>query len=170
MTEHDLETIRASVDKIKQLKKKRRLFEHLGQMSRPDLFFKNITFNNEEEAIRYLSAMLIEKGYAEDSFVDEVLAREQSFSTAYENIAVPHSMQMNAKKTGMAVLISENPIPWGQKMVNIVLLFSIQKETINLFRDIFDNLIVLLLEASNAAKIMGCETYDDFIKTIIDCV
>jgi lichenan operon transcriptional antiterminator len=51
-----------------------------------------------------------------------------------------------------------------------VLLFSIQQQTINLYHDIFDNLIVLLLETANTAKIMECKTYDDFIKAIIDCV
>jgi lichenan operon transcriptional antiterminator len=77
---------------------------------------------------------------------------------------------MSAKKTGMAVLINEKPIPWGENMVNIVLLFTIEKETRNLFYDIFDNLVTLLLEAPHAAKIIECATFDDFINTIIDCL
>jgi lichenan operon transcriptional antiterminator len=170
MADRDLEAIRTSVERIRQLKKKRRLFERLKQMSSSGIFFRNTDFTNEDDAIRYLSSMMIQNGYAGGSFTEEVLARERSYSTAYGNIAVPHSMQMNAKKTGMAVLINENPIPWGQKMVNVVLMFSIQKETINLFYDIFDNLIVMLLEAANTAKIMKCESYDAFIQTIIDCL
>jgi lichenan operon transcriptional antiterminator len=170
MTEYDFDAIRSRIEKIRQNKKKRRLFEHLKQMSGPDIFHRNIAFSNEDEAIRYMSDLLVKNGYAGKTFADEVLAREHSYSTAYGNIAIPHSMRMSAKKTGMAVLVNEKPIPWGQNMVNIVLLFSIQKETRNLFYDIFDNLIALLLEAPNAAKIIECETYDDFIKTIIDCL
>jgi lichenan operon transcriptional antiterminator len=70
----------------------------------------------------------------------------------------------------MAVLLNEKPIPWGKQSVNISLLFCVQKETRNLFYDIFDNLIVLLLEASNAVKIMNCKTYDEFVEGIIDCL
>jgi lichenan operon transcriptional antiterminator len=170
MTENDLDALRSRIEKIRQNKKKRRLFEHLKQMSGPDIFHRNMAFRNEDEAIRYMSDLLIRNGYAGETFGDEVLAREHSYSTAYGNIAIPHSMQMSAKKTGMAVLINEKPIPWGQNMVNIVLLFSIQKETRNTFYDIFDNLTALLLEAPNVAKIIECETYDDFIKTIIECL
>jgi lichenan operon transcriptional antiterminator len=70
----------------------------------------------------------------------------------------------------MAVLLNEKPIPWGHNMVNIVLLFAIEKESRNLFYDIFDNLITLLLEAPNAAKIIECKNYDEFVKTIVDCL
>ncbi|MDR1215190.1 MAG: PTS sugar transporter subunit IIA [Treponema sp.] len=170
MTEYDFNAIRLRIEKIRQHKKKQRLFEHLKQISGPAIFNRNIAFQNEDEAIRYMAALMIENGYAGEAFEDEVLSREHSYSTAYRNIAIPHSMQMSAKKTGMAVMINEKPIPWGQNMVNIVLLFTIEKETQNLFYDIFDNLITLLLEASNAAKITECKTYDDFIKTIIDCL
>jgi lichenan operon transcriptional antiterminator len=170
MTERDFDVIRQCIERIRQKKKKRRLFEHLKEMSGPAIFRRNIAFENEDEAIRYMSGLMTENGYARESFGDEVLLREHSYSTAYGNIAVPHSMQMSATKTGMAVLINEKPIPWGNAMVNIVLLFAIQKETRNLFYDIFDNLITLLLEAPNAAKIIGCETYDDFVKTMTDCL
>jgi lichenan operon transcriptional antiterminator len=170
MVERDLEAVRVRIEKIRQQKKKRRLFEQLRQMSAPELFSKNMFFASGEDAICYMSGLMIKNGYAEESFCEEVLARERSYSTAYGNIAIPHSLQMNAKKTGMSVLINEKPIPWGQNMVNIVLLFSIQKETRNLFYDILNNLIVLLLEAPNAAKIMNCSGYEDFIGNIMECL
>jgi lichenan operon transcriptional antiterminator len=170
LTECDFEAIRSRIEKMRLHKKKRRLFEHLKQITGPDIFHRNIAFRNEDEAIRYMSDLMIKNGYAGEAFAEEVLSREDSYSTAYENVAIPHSMQMSAKKTGMAVLINEKPISWGQNMVNIVLLFAIEKQTQNLFYDIFDNLITLLLEAPNAAKIIECKTHDDFIKTIIDCL
>jgi lichenan operon transcriptional antiterminator len=168
--ERDLEAVRAKVEKIRQQKKKRRLFEQLRQMSGPELFCKNMVFAGGEEAICHMAGLMIKNGYAEESFCEEVLARERSYSTAYGNIAIPHSMQMNAKKTGMSVLINEKPIPWGENMVNITLLFSIQRETKDLFYDILNNLIVLLLEAPNAARIMNSSGYEDFIGNIMECL
>ena len=170
MTSGDFNAVLGFVEKIKQKKKKTRLFEQLQQISNPVIFFRDIHFNNETETIKYLSQEMIQNGYAEETFCDEVLKRESSYSTAYGIIAVPHSMRMSAKKTGMAILINEKPIPWGNHEVNIVLLFSVRKETRNLFYDIFDNLIVLLLETSNAEKIKVCKTYDEFIESIINCL
>ena len=170
LTKQDFNAIFNSVEKIKLRKKKVRLYEELQQISNPSIFFRDIPFDNEYEAIRFMSMKMTENGYAEKTFCNEVLEREYSYSTAYGNIAVPHSMYLNAKKTGMAILINEKPIPWGKSTVNTVLLFSIQKETRSLFYDIFDNLIVLLLETSNIAKIISCKTYDEFIKNIINCL
>jgi lichenan operon transcriptional antiterminator len=170
MTERDFDGLRVQIETIHFRKKKERLFEQLQQISGPEIFCKDKTFENEDAAIRYMSDMMIKWGYADKSFGDEVLAREHSYSTAYGNLAVPHSMQMNAKKTGMFVLISDKPIPWGANSVNIVLLFSVKKETRSLFYDIFDNLVVLLLENPNKTKIMACDTHEAFIRTIIECL
>jgi lichenan operon transcriptional antiterminator len=170
LTRQDFGMVLKSVERIKLKKKKARLYEELQQISKPAIFFRDMPFNKEDEVIRFMSAMMTENGYVEKTFCDEVLLREHSYSTAYGNIAVPHSMRLSAKKTGMAVLINEKPVPWGKQAVNVVLLFSIQREDRSLFYDIFDNLIVLLLEAANVTKIMSCKTYEEFIKNIINCL
>jgi lichenan operon transcriptional antiterminator len=170
MTERDFNAVRGQIEKILFEKKKAKLFDQLRQISGPEIFCKNKTFKNEDEAIWYISDIMIKQGYAEDNFAEEVLSREHRYSTAYGNIAVPHSMQMNAKKTGMFVLLTDKPIPWDKNQVNIVLLFSVNKESRSLFYDIFDNLIVLLLETPNKIKIIGCDNYEAFINTIIECL
>jgi lichenan operon transcriptional antiterminator len=170
MTERDFDAVREQVNGILREKKKARLLDQLKQISAPEIFCRNKTFKNEDETIRYISDIMVKQGYAEDGFGDEVLSREHSYSTAYGNIAVPHSMRMNAKKTGMFVLLTDTPISWGKNPVNIVLLFSVNKESRSLFYDIFDNLIVLLLETPNKTKIMDCETYEAFIRAVIECL
>jgi lichenan operon transcriptional antiterminator len=170
MIERDIEAIRAEIENVKLQKKKKSLLEQLLLISSPVLFARNKTFENKEAVIWYMADMMIRHGFVEDTFTDEVLSREHSFSTAYGNIAVPHSMKMNAKKTGMFVLLTDKPIPWGNNFVNIVLLFSISKESHNLFYDVFDNLVVLLLDPENAKKVMECDNYEDFITAIIGCL
>jgi lichenan operon transcriptional antiterminator len=54
-------------------------------------------------------------------------------------------------------------------MVNVVLMFSINPAERALFYDIFDNLIVLLLEPPNLKKARECQTYQQFVSTIIEC-
>ncbi|MDR1469117.1 MAG: PRD domain-containing protein [Spirochaetaceae bacterium] len=170
VNERDFDAIRGQIEHIRFEKKKARLLEQLKAITSPNLFCKDKTFANEDDAIRYLSGVMIRQGYAEAGFSEEVLAREHSYSTAYENIAVPHSMKMNAKKTGMFVLLSDKPIPWGASAVNIVLLFSVNKENRSLFYDLFDNLIVLLLETPNKIKVLACDTYEAFVEAVINCL
>lgn len=170
ITEHDLNAIRIQVEILYSAKKKSRLFEHLRQITGPEIFAKNKTFKDQDEAIRYMAGMMIKHGYAEERFCGEVLAREHSYSTAYGNIAIPHSMRMDAVKTGMFVLITDKPVLWGENQVNIVLLFSVNKETKNTFYDILDNLIILLLEAQNKVKIMECENCEEFITVLYECL
>jgi lichenan operon transcriptional antiterminator len=170
MLDQDINRIRVKIDKIRNGKKKSRLLNELKYITSPKIFCRDIQFPCKEDAIRYMSGMMIQNDYAEETFTGDVLSREKNYSTAYGNIAVPHSMRQDAKKTGMCVLINRRPIPWGQDKVNIVLMFSIQNETRNIFYDVFENIIVLLLEPANRARVMECKNYDEFIKLIIDCL
>ena len=117
-----------------------------------------------------MTDIMLKEGYIDKSYYDDVLDREMRASTAFGHIAVPHSMKTNANKTGMFVLINEKkPLKWDNNYINIVLLFAINEDEREIFHDVYDNLIVLLLEKQNAAKITGCNTYIEFIEAVINC-
>lgn len=54
-------------------------------------------------------------------------------------------------------------------MVNVVLLFAINRRDRELFHEIFDNLIVLLLEYQSLEKVLGSNNYEEFIEAILMC-
>lgn len=54
-------------------------------------------------------------------------------------------------------------------MVNVVLLFAINRRDRELFHEIFDNLIVLLLEYQSLEKVLGSNSYEEFIEAILMC-
>lgn len=169
LTERDISAVKNKIDLVMREKKRMRIEKNLRSISDPALFSRNMPFKNEAEAIRFMSGKLCEAGYVDENFTESVLERELRYSTAYGAVAVPHSMKMTAKKTKMYVALSEKPVSWGEGKVNIMLLFSISKEERGKFYEIFDNLIVLLLESQNAARIMRCKSYEEFIATIIQC-
>ena len=68
----------------------------------------------------------------------------------------------------MYILLSDKPIAWAEHMVNVVLLFAINREDRELFHEIFDNLIVLLLEYQNLDKVLQSNTYEEFIEAILE--
>lgn len=167
LTDKDELEIREKLRRIKLKKKKERLKDHLMHIANPKFFCHNRNFDNETDALNFMTALMEEEGYVGESFVSEVFERERSSSTAFGHIAIPHSMKMNSKQTGMFVLLNEKAFPWGENMVNIVLLFAINPDERAIFHDIFDNLIVLLLEKANVNKLLDCENYEEFIDEII---
>lgn len=170
LTDKDELEIRDKLRRIKLKKKKERLKEHLMHISNPKFFCHNRDFNDETEALNFMTGLMEEEGYVGESFVSEVFERERSSSTAFNHIAIPHSMKMNSKRTGMFVLLNEKSFLWGENMVNIVLLFAINPDERAIFHDIFDNLIVLLLEKANVNKLLDCENYEEFIDEIIGLI
>ncbi|WP_241898890.1 MULTISPECIES: PTS sugar transporter subunit IIA [unclassified Erwinia] len=113
-----------------------------------------------------MAQALNRQGYVDDHFIQDVFQREHSYPTTFGSIAVPHSMKMDAIKTGLCVAISEKPFPWGDNMVNMALIFSINKAERAIFYDIFDNIIVLLLEPANLKKALECRSWKELIVTI----
>ncbi len=166
----DFQIIEDKIQKINLRKIKARLKKHLMEISNPKFFYKNMDFKNKQETIRFMTDIMIKEGYVNNSYYDEVFDREKRASTAFGHIAVPHSMKANANKTGMFVLLNEKkPLKWDNNYINIVLLFAINEDEREIFHDVYDNLIVLLLEKQNAAKITGCNTYIEFIEAVINC-
>lgn len=169
LTDRDISALQYKVERVRQKKKRARLLENLQLISNEKLFFHNPPLADENEAIPFMADALHRHGYVDADFVHDVFQREHNYSTTFGNIAVPHSMKMNANKTGLCVVISEKSFPWGNNMVNVVLLFSINQAERALFYDIFDNLIVLLLEPPNLKKASECRTWQEFVTTIIEC-
>lgn len=171
LIDRDLKNIEDKIQKINLRKKKARLKMHLMEISNPKFFYKNVNFSSKQEAIRFIIDIMEKEGYVNSFYYDEVFDRENQASTAFEHIAVPHSMKMSANKTGMFVLLNEKkPIKWDKHLVSIVLLFAIREDDRAVFHDVFDNLIVLLLEKNNATKVTRCNTYIEFIEAVVECL
>ena len=166
----DKSIINSKVEAIKLDKKKAHLKKQLLQISSKEFFIKNYGFYNEEEAIKYMSQKMHSLGYVDEDFYNNVIEREKSSSTAFDYIAIPHGMKANSLKTGMFILLNEKPINWGGSHVNIVILFAINSDDLNIFHDVFDNLITLLLEKNNANNILKSESYEQCINSIINCL
>lgn len=170
LNEKDYKNVSDQIDKIILRKKKARLKQHLMQISNPKFFYKNKEFKGKEDAISFMVDIMKKEGYVNENFDNEIFEREKQASTAFEHIAVPHSMHMNANKTGMFVLLNEKkPIIWNEQPVSIVMMFAISRDERAIFHDVYDNLIVLLLDKSNAVKVAESAAYIDFIEAVIGC-
>ncbi|MFR1948540.1 MAG: BglG family transcription antiterminator, partial [Roseburia hominis] len=166
----DILAIKERVQKIKGLRSNRKLQGRLKHVLNQKYFVKNPTFGSAEEAITYMTKRLIEDGMAAEDFTEKVLDREKQASTAFGKIALPHSLKMMGKSTGIFVIISEKPIPWHTQYVNVVLLLCISERDRMLFYDIFDNLISLFVEEKYVQEIAKCKDYTEFENLMLEYV
>ncbi|NTW96794.1 MAG: BglG family transcription antiterminator [Erysipelotrichaceae bacterium] len=170
ISQKDINTIFLKIDTIKKEKKRIIFLSHLHKIINPLMFRRNLVFQNENDAIETMCQVLVKEGYVSESFVDEIKDRERMSTTAFNNLAIPHCMKMNAKKTGMFVIINEKPTPWGNNQVNLILMLSINRNDRNLFNEVFENLTMILTEPEAMKEVLNCKTYDEFIQVLVERV
>lgn len=165
----DLDKIRKKIYGIQKEKKKKNLRETLMRMTSPEMFFINRIYHSQEQVLKAMISDMERQGYVGPSFMEEVKERENHSSTAFGRLAVPHALELNALKTGIYIVNSEKPIEWGENLVNLILLFAINCEDRVLFHEVFDNLVVLLLENQNLDLVLKSRSYEEFIDAIMSC-
>ena len=86
-------------------------------------------------------------------------------------VAIPHSFRFDAKKTGVSVVLFDKPVEWDEDTrVKAVLLFAIAPNGIQLFHNVFDNLVVLLTSRKNLDAVAQSKTYEEFLQNMVDCI
>ena len=166
-TNQDIEFIRKEINTIKQQRKQESVVQNIKRFIGKELFRREFYRKNEFEMIRALSAECEKLGLCKSTFVDEVIERENLSSTSFSNyVAVPHSLNHNATRSFMSIVINKQGIQWGENSVNVIILIGIAKEDRSIFRDIFNDLIIILCEPIYVNQIIKCNNYDSFIETI----
>lgn len=168
-TVKDQAAIRRFIERLKQKKTQEAFKQHLNAVFSPKLFLKNPPFLNEAHTLEQTCRLMKEEGYVDKNFYSNVLEREALSTTAFGRVAIPHSMKMQSKKSGMFVILSDKGISWGNSKVHIVLLLSISSDSRRAFREIFDVLPNILSDDCNINLLLRSKNYNEFIETLIAC-
>lgn len=130
------------------------------------LFFTDMDFTSDKDAIRFLCDKLVEAGCCDESFYHKVMEREQIAPTTYGNqFAIPHPIEKCAFRNAVAVCCLKHPIVWQNKKVRMIFLFSLCPGYNHDFEDIFELLVRLLNDISNVRLLMRQTTFEDFLDT-----
>ncbi|MDQ0970479.1 lichenan operon transcriptional antiterminator [Neobacillus niacini] len=166
--EEDIQKIQHGIAKIYKKHSRTKLKKHLISLFDPHLFQHNIYLKNEFEMIRFLGDKLVQLGFIEKGSIDDIIEREKMSSTSFNNnVAVPHSMQMNALKSAISIVLNDKPVNWGSNSVQIIALIALNKEERNIFRDTYDSFIKILSEPENVYLLLRSNNYDKFINTLL---
>lgn len=165
LTEQDYEYIQIQLNKLNKQKKNRKIKHYLDLYFDEELFMKNYYLDSDEAYIEFMSNLLYEKGYVSKDYGKSVLERERMSSTAFNNnVAVPHSMHMDAGKTGICMIILDRPVNWGKEKVQIIVMISINKQQRELFSPFFEGVINILSEWRNVHELIKARNYEDFME------
>ena len=110
----DYDNIQSKFTQIKDRKNILTVQNHLEMYFSESLFMKNIYLDSAKDYIKFMGNILYENKYVKPNYIDDVLIREKMSSTAFNNnVAIPHSMKMDALKTGVCLIVNDKPVKWG---------------------------------------------------------
>lgn len=157
-----------AIIRIENTKKSQILTNNLNFYFNEKLFYSMNEDISKSAVINELAERMINLGYVEENFKEEIWKRETASSTAFMNIAIPHPMKMSAYKTSIGVVISHKGIDWGnQHFVNVVFMIAFNKIDNKHFHALYESLVLLFNEPIIISEIKKCKNFNDFKDIVI---
>ncbi|OOM73704.1 putative licABCH operon regulator [Clostridium puniceum] len=170
LQQSDIYAIENKIKSIKLDREKNEFRINLQKILSEELFEIDLPYYNQSDIIDYTSHKLHNMGYVDENFKNRVWEREKMSSTAYGNFAIPHAMKMEAKKTGIYIIISKKPIKWGGKYVQIVLTMCFNATERYIFNQVFEPITRILTTPENITLLSHCKDYKEFIDAMVSCL
>jgi lichenan operon transcriptional antiterminator len=166
MQQQDKNKIYDTIGKVNHYRKSQILKHNFSDFFNASLFVTDTSINNKDEIIHILADKMLEMHYVDETFEEKVHIRENAASTAFDQIAIPHAMKMEALKTSIGVCISKKGIRWNNRTVHIVLLLAINKADKRIFHDLYEILVELFNNNTIINLVKECKTFTDFENVI----
>lgn len=145
-------------------KQKKRYNTLLSSLFNENLFFKQDNFKNKTEVIKFLGQKMIDLDLVEKGFIESVLKREELSSTCFlDTFAIPHAIELNAKKTIFSILISEKGIKWDNHTIHIVLMIAVQQNDRKDFMELYDGIVKCLDNPEKVKLLISSNSHLEFI-------
>lgn len=169
LSNKDIMKLDNAIDIYLKEKRNRLAKQLLFTCFREELFFHNLKFKNKYEIINFLGNKTIEFGITSNDFISSVIKREKLSSTCFLNsFAVPHAIELNAKKTTFCILTSEEPFGWDGNNIKVVFMIAVSKKDRKEFENIYNSIVDILCDYKCISKISQAKTFLDFIRCIND--
>lgn len=126
----------------------------------------NAAFTTKEDAIRHTGNILVKNGYAEESYVEKMIEREELTSTFMGNyVAIPHGTE-DAKEaviaSGLTIVTVPEGVDFGEGNIVKVLIGIAGKGDEHL--DILSKIAIVCSEEENIQKILDAASKENIIR------
>lgn len=163
LTDKDISRLRDVIEKILAAKRNVFLKDYLLDFFEEKLFYKNPSFSDREEAIKKMAKDVAGLGYARESLQEDMLARENMSSTAFGNVAVPHSLSKGTKTSFVSIALCDKPLLWGGSEVNLIAMIGVNEDSRKVFAELFDLFIDIISEPANTRQLLKAESFSEFM-------
>ncbi len=136
----------------------------LSSLFHENLFYKLDNLKDKTDVIQFLGQKIVDFGLTDEGFIESVFKRENLSSTCFfDTFAIPHALELNAKKTMFCVLISEKGIQWDQHIIHIVLMIAVQPNDRKEFMEIYDGVVHALDDPQKVKLLISANSHLEFI-------
>lgn len=165
----DIDLINKKLNLWENKVKKQGLQADMRQYFSEECFFSNIKAADRFSLLGYMADLLAEKGYVPDAYKASVLERERISSTSFDHlIAIPHAVDMNAKRTVISVARFDKPVVWGDHKVLLVLLFAIRKGERKKLNDLYQFILQIIDRQEGVQYLAQAATCEEFKMRILN--
>lgn len=166
--DRDVRVVSERVESIRRQRARQSIKHDLETFFHGDLLFIDAPFADRDEAISVMGERLVESGYAFEDFTQRLFDREAVSASAYQDIALPHPLDMDAKRTAVAVSLHPRGLSWGNSTVYAVFMLAIRREDRTLFHEIFDFIARVLMEPGAIRTIAKAGTFEEFVDLLLE--
>lgn len=118
---------------------------------------------NYKKILEEESSILFNMGVVNENFYNSVLKREELLSTVYQNnIAAPHSLEMDSNKNYLSVINFEDMIDWEDKKVRTIFLIAMKKGSFKLNTKISNKISNLINDSEKRTYLKEIDSKDEF--------
>lgn len=161
--------ISSILDQIVLERKTRLLRDSFNRYFRADHFFVDLppTLLERDALLDELCNALENSACTTPEFRYGVKRREEMSSTAFGNIAIPHSVQADAIESCIAIAVSPHGITWGNDRVTAVLLVAMSGIEMDTFRSVHEALTLLFSDSEFIQRLCSVHTFDEFHQLVL---
>lgn len=155
LTDADIERVQQAAARIRRSRRLTRLREELARYFDAEAFVFPLPDAGEEELIRLLGAPLVAQGLVDEAHIAGAIERERMSSTAFTDaLAVPHALQMSARRTALSVGVADGSVRWGDGRVQVVVLAAFSESDRAAFQTVFEQLVEVFSERDSVQRIV----------------
>lgn len=172
-TQSDLVRIQNRIFSIQKQVQNRDIYRYIDRFISRELYFNQTdpVYLTPTELRQQMVARLFRLHYVGKDYLESVEKREQMSPTSFPSgVAIPHSIVLNAKKSGISIMTLQESIQWANYPVKLVIMVTINPEEAQVYNVFFEKFIEILSDPVNVQLLSEVEGFESFkmkLKTLV---
>lgn len=165
----DIARLNVAITSIRANLKKNKLRMMLDKFIAPQHFLYVNELKSQEEVFEDITRSFESDGIVSSKFSNKLTKREALSSTAFGNVALPHTLEMDAKKSKGMIYINPKGVKWTNgEIVYLIIALAVAKDNQLIFREVFDELSIIITDREKVSKLIKNKTYEDFMLNLLN--